>query len=246
MPTREERASVVARIEWLESMGFRRGQGGVPEPVSGASPPWWDDLDRAEQRAILDEQVDWEGFTEAEKEEVEQRVLDEEDAEFWMDGIAADPPDRSDRRPVRPLTRHLIECCELDAWPSEATSMDFGLDSSSHLGAIQYAVREGLVTAEELDAAMGNGDRLTEIARRGENPYRFVEFRTVWDDMRIDPDPEMSTKAEMETLIRERADDAAQRPLHEKGVRYHDEFNRMLDEYADRIPARGQDKEIER
>ena len=35
---------------------------------------------------------------------------------------------------------------------------------------------------------MGKGEALTEIAQRGENPYRFVEFKTAWD--RMTPEPE--------------------------------------------------------
>lgn len=85
---------------------------------------------------------------------------------------------------IRPLTRQLVECCRLDAWPGRAAVVDFGLDSSSHLGALQYAIRENLVSLEELDAAMGDGKKLTEIAQRGENPYRFVTFNTAWDRMR--------------------------------------------------------------
>jgi hypothetical protein len=84
---------------------------------------------------------------------------------------------------IRPLTQQLIECCQLDVWPGRATVIDFGIKTSSHLGALQYAIREELVTPQELDAAMGKGDKLTEIAQRGENPYRFVTFRTAWDDL---------------------------------------------------------------
>lgn len=66
--------------------------------------------------------------------------------------------------------------------------MDFGIDSSSHLGAIQFTLREGLVTPEELDSAMGKGAALTGIAQRGDNPYRDVTFETSWD--RLTPEPE--------------------------------------------------------
>jgi hypothetical protein len=85
---------------------------------------------------------------------------------------------------IRPLTRQLVECCQLDVWPGRAAVIDFGLDSSSHLGALQYAIREDLVTLEKMDAAMGDGRKLTEIAQRGDNPYRFVTFNTAWDKLR--------------------------------------------------------------
>ncbi|WP_435008074.1 hypothetical protein P12x_005344 [Tundrisphaera lichenicola] len=90
--------------------------------------------------------------------------------------------------PIRPLTKELIECCQLDVWPGVATVVDFGIDSSSHLGALQFAIRQGLVTPQELDSAMGSGAKLTEIAQRGENPYRDVTFSTSWD--LILPEPE--------------------------------------------------------
>ena len=35
---------------------------------------------------------------------------------------------------------------------------------------------------------MGNGPKLTEIARRGQNPYRDVTFKTSWDEMCIEPE----------------------------------------------------------
>lgn len=112
-------------------------------------------------------------FTEAELQEVERG---------WSESA------EQRNGPVRPLTQELIECCKLDVWPGMATVVDFGIDSSSHLGALQFAIREKLVMPQELDAAMGNGQKLTEIAQRGENPYRFVTFKTSWDEMLPEPD----------------------------------------------------------
>ena len=67
-------------------------------------------------------------------------------------------------------------------WPSPATCLDFGIRSDAHLGALQYAVVADGVTAEQLDEAMGRGDKLqTLISPR--NPYRYVTFRTDWDEL---------------------------------------------------------------
>src|SRR5262249_31603712 len=113
-------------------------------------------------------------------------VLAGDAPESWMDGIA------EGRHLIRPMTQHLIECCQLDIWPSHGTMIDFGIVSSEHLGALQFAIREELVTPEELDTAMGHGKALTEIARRGQNPYHFVAFKTAWDAIGVEPDPFLS------------------------------------------------------
>ena len=34
---------------------------------------------------------------------------------------------------------------------------------------------------------MGSGEKLTEIAQRGDNPYRDVTFRTSWDNRALEP-----------------------------------------------------------
>jgi hypothetical protein len=95
-----------------------------------------------------------------------------------------------DKQPsqIRPLTRQLIECAHLDVWPGHAAVVDFGIDSDRHLGALQFAIRNDLVTPTELDAAMGKGAMLTEIAGRGDSPYRDVTFRTSWDGLLVEPE----------------------------------------------------------
>jgi hypothetical protein len=87
---------------------------------------------------------------------------------------------------IRPLTAQLVQCADLDQMPSMACCVDFGLDgpnAQEKFGALQYAINEGLVTAEELDEALGDGEALTAIARRGENPYKDVLFHTAWDEI---------------------------------------------------------------
>lgn len=53
-------------------------------------------------------------------------------------------------------------------------------------------------------------------------------------------DDELPTPGQWERLLIERRDDAAQRPLWEKGVRYEDEYNRVLDEAIERGKFRQQ------
>lgn len=95
------------------------------------------------------------------------------------------PPPKGE---VRPLTQQLIQSAMFDTWPGNAAVMDFGIESDRHLGALHHAIRYGEVTPEELDAAMGNGEKLTEIAQRGNNPYGDVSFHTAWDDMPLEPE----------------------------------------------------------
>jgi hypothetical protein len=58
---------------------------------------FWGDLTENQRRDALNLAVDWSGFAEAQKADVTRRVLDGEEADFWMDGIAADAasPQRS-------------------------------------------------------------------------------------------------------------------------------------------------------
>lgn len=86
---------------------------------------------------------------------------------------------------MRPLTEQLIRCATLDEMPDTACKVDFGIEPPNEVekfGALQYAIRRGLVTEEELDAALGDGKALTEIVNRGDNPYA-CEIKTAWDDM---------------------------------------------------------------
>ncbi len=85
---------------------------------------------------------------------------------------------------MKQFTAALINAACLDLWPSPATCIDFGLDTSSHFGALQYEIKRERVTSAELDAALGNGPELTKLVRRhSDNPYRFVTFTTAWDDL---------------------------------------------------------------
>lgn len=100
MPTKQQREAVEQQIGWLRSMSYLLENGElVSGPVSDAVAPWWEDLNRAQQQAILAEYVNWSGFTEAQENSVIERVLDGQDAEFWFDGMEPgdfsrpDPPE---------------------------------------------------------------------------------------------------------------------------------------------------------
>jgi hypothetical protein len=96
----------------------------------------------------------------------------------------------SDRNPkfaeqlsaARPTTRHLVTSILFDAWPNHAAAVDFGIDSQKHYEALYFPIREGEITPEALDAALGDGPKLTALARESaSNPHKDVEFHTSWD-----------------------------------------------------------------
>ncbi|QEH36601.1 hypothetical protein OJF2_51850 [Aquisphaera giovannonii] len=225
--------SVMQEIGWLQSMSYLREEGQVPQAASDTTLPWWEDLSRSEQAAVLQANVNWDGFTEAQKEALIDVVLEGESASFFESVVD---------RPIRPLTKELIECCKLDVWPGMATVVDFGIDSSSHLGALQFAIREQLVTPQELDAAMGNGAKLTEIAQRGENPYRDVTFRTSWDLMLPEPEePPPQGKPGVTQDFGEILRAARLTPADTRS-----DFQRMLDEAGMGMKTPARDKERDR
>ena len=92
---------------------------------------------------------------------------------------------------IKPITKRLIEAISMDWIPDYATCCDFGIESDDpnpQFGALQWAFRNECVTAEELDDALGNGHKLTEIVSRTNNtgqvnPYK-CKVRTFWDDFK--------------------------------------------------------------
>lgn len=90
------------------------------------------------------------------------------------------------RTEIRNMTQNLILALELDIWPSPAIRIVFGIDTQDHLGALQFAFLQDGVSAERLDAALGNGAELQKLIS-ARNPYRFVTFVPVWDGL---PAPE--------------------------------------------------------
>jgi hypothetical protein len=94
---------------------------------------------------------------------------------------------QADIRPLRDTTRNLVEAIWADEWPRSGAIVDFGLKTQAHYEALYYGVREGQITPEALDAALGKGERLTALARSARsNPHREILFRTDWDALRED------------------------------------------------------------
>jgi hypothetical protein len=103
MPTKEQMNAAEQKIEWLKSMRYARDAPHPPAPMSdeliewmnnfrdeGTPPtspsdlhlPGWKDLSRDEQQAVLEVDVNWQGFTQSQEEDVIRRVLDGEGAEW--------------------------------------------------------------------------------------------------------------------------------------------------------------------
>lgn len=85
---------------------------------------------------------------------------------------------------ARGTTRGLVTAVLLDTWPSVAAITDFGLDSQRHYEALYHPIRNGELRPAVLDAAMGYGEKLTDLARGApSNPHKDIQFHTVWDDL---------------------------------------------------------------
>jgi len=83
---------------------------------------------------------------------------------------------------VRPVTRSLVMSILVDAWPSPAAVVDFGIDSQKHYEALYHPVREAEIMPKELDAAFGHGEKLTALVRQApSNPHQDIQFSTSWD-----------------------------------------------------------------
>jgi len=83
---------------------------------------------------------------------------------------------------VRPTTRSLVTSILMDAWPNPATIVDFGIDSQKHYEALYFPIREAEIMPKVLDAALGDGPKLTALVRdAASNPHQDVEFHTSWD-----------------------------------------------------------------
>jgi hypothetical protein len=83
---------------------------------------------------------------------------------------------------VRPTTRNLVTSMLTDSWPSHATVIDFGIDSRKHYEALCFPIREAEIMPKELDAALGDGPKLTAMVREADsNPHKDVQFHTSMD-----------------------------------------------------------------
>src|SRR5438067_1507649 len=83
---------------------------------------------------------------------------------------------------VRPVTRSLIEAIMFDVPPTPAASNDFGVESQQHYEAVYYPLRNDEISFVRLDAAYGNGPKLTELVNAApSNPHKGIVFETPWD-----------------------------------------------------------------
>lgn len=91
-------------------------------------------------------------------------------------------PARNRRLPPHPVTRSLARAIQDNVWPGPAAAEAFGLKTIEHAEALYAAVRSGEVTADELDAALGDGPAITRlVARSAANPHKAIEFETEWE-----------------------------------------------------------------
>jgi hypothetical protein len=85
---------------------------------------------------------------------------------------------------IRPVTRSLILAIILDMPPTPAAATDFGIKSQEHYEAIYYPFRHGEISAAQLDAAYGNGPKLTTLVNAASrNPHTGITFQTPWDNI---------------------------------------------------------------
>jgi hypothetical protein len=117
--------------------------------------------------------------------------------------------DRSERffselKAVRDTTKNLIDSVLWDIWPHNATIIDFGLDSQEHYEALYYPIREFEVMPKELDAALGHGEKLTNLTRNAaSNPHKNIQFYTSWDGIYNRPRSEgaLSEEAKLQRIL---------------------------------------------
>jgi hypothetical protein len=104
---------------------------------------------------------------------------------------------------IRNTMQNLVEANWGDEWPRHGAFVDFGLRSQAHYEAIYYGLRDGQITPEQLDAALGDGEKLTTLARAARsNPLRDVLFHTSWDGLLCGREPSARALSEEEKLRR--------------------------------------------
>ena len=197
-------AAALLKQQLLKQMAFDRVVADLPrlwrEEGHGDNGKTWEELDAAEKTGYLaghaaKHRVSFEQFvdgaasavglasSEAFTPDDDGRLLQQLRVEHG-EPTGAD----ADSETVRDTARNLVESIMLDMWPRRGAIVDFGLKSQECYEALYYPIREGEITPEQLDAALGKGDALTALARSARsNPHREVIFRTDWDDMPSEP-----------------------------------------------------------
>jgi hypothetical protein len=166
----------------------------------------WSDLSAETKLHHLAEAMDWEHVPESYFVTMVERELDtgelpdekraalqnpKDNRHVFSAGLEdetdAPAPEPGPRR-IRDTTRNLVNAVVLDVWPSHPAIVDFGLDTQEHLEALYYPLRHGDITPEQVDAALGDGKRLTELVNATpHNPHKGIGFRTDRDDRLLSP-----------------------------------------------------------
>jgi hypothetical protein len=127
-----------------------------------------------------------------------QRLFDEAYFDEAMKHVAHFGHDR-EWPPASVNTWQFIESAVAGRWPHEEVAADFGLDSQHHFEALSGPIRHGEIGTVALDAALGYGRKLTELARSApSNPHKDIQFHTVWDDRLGRERPEEGAKTAKE------------------------------------------------
>jgi hypothetical protein len=173
-------------------------------------------LSEAGKLRVVEGEIDWTGVDARHKEAVlaremnfaaitpEQFTFVYQDIKFEKlepadDTVARTLFDQSRVQPetptLRPATQNLVTAVMLDMWPRQPAIAVFGIRSQAHLEALYYPLRHGDFTPEQVNAALGNGPKLTELVNAApHNPHKGIVFRTDWDA--LPPGPErQGTKA---------------------------------------------------
>ena len=126
---------------------------------------------------------------------------------------------------VRPVTRSLVTSILMDAWPNHAAIVDFGIDSQKHYESLYYPIREAEIMPKALDAALGDGPKLTAMTREAaSNPHKDVQFHTSWDVVLGRESPEAAAPKQMQ----ERVSDSLARILEAPEMKVEDSFDRVV------------------
>lgn len=160
--------------------------------------PDWDGVDQKGKEAILAREVDFGEITRDQlnsayetaashvdgeiDERPGRRLFDEANFARAVADLSADHGEQF--AAARDTTRNLIESVMLNSWPQAGATVDFGLDSQRHYEALYHPIRNGEIGPGVLDAAMGFGEKLTELVRNSpSNPHKDIQFHTSWDDL---------------------------------------------------------------
>jgi len=101
--------------------------------------------------------------------------------------------------------KELVKGIYMDLIPGFAACVDFGIEPSVDptrvFGALQHGLKAGTFSEEELSAALGNGDVLTELVNRGNNSYgKGLTIKTQWDNIPDDDEDEEEYYANKEAF----------------------------------------------